>query len=60
MKRERNKLVIEIDLSKDVGPSATGKTIIVASSRGNVPVPEMPDGYIGINCFRYATEKKPK
>jgi hypothetical protein len=61
MKREgKSKLVIEIDLSKDLGPSASGKTIMVATTRGNAPVPETSDCFVGINCFRYATAKKSK
>jgi len=58
MRREGNKLVIEIDLSQDAGPSASGKTRIIASTRGNAPVPETEDTFIGINCFRYTTPKK--
>lgn len=60
MKRDGNKLVIEIDLGQDLGPSASGKTHIVASTRGNAPVPDTPDTFIGINCFRYTTPKKKK
>ena len=58
MKRDGSKLVIEIDLSKDFGPSASGKTVIVASTRGNAKVPGTEDVMIGINCYRYATPKK--
>jgi len=32
-----NKAVITIDLSKDFGTSKSGKTIVVATTRGNVP-----------------------
>jgi hypothetical protein len=52
MTRDGEKLMIEIDLAKDFGPSASGKTVIVASTRGNPPVPGVKDTYIGINCFR--------
>jgi hypothetical protein len=60
MRREGTKLVIEIDLAQDQGPSASGKTHIIASTRGNAPVPETGDTFIGINCFRYAEPKKSK
>jgi len=30
-----DKLIIEIDLTKDFGPSKSGKTITIASTRGN-------------------------
>lgn len=52
MTRDASRLLIEIDLSKDFGPSASGKTVIVASTRGNPPVPGAADTFIGINCFR--------
>ncbi len=30
-----DKLIIEIDLTQDFGPSKSGKTITIASTRGN-------------------------
>jgi hypothetical protein len=33
-------LTIQVDLSKEFGPSSSGKTIIVASTEGNVAVPD--------------------
>lgn len=60
MKRDGNRLIIEIDLTQDLGPSGSGKTHIVASSRGNAPVPDTQDTFIGINCFRYTTPKAGK
>ncbi len=60
MKREGNKLIVEIDLTQDLGPSGSGKTNIVASTRGNAPVPGSDDTFIGINCFRYTTPKASK
>jgi hypothetical protein len=53
MKRDGSKLVIEIDLSQDQGPSASGKTILVATTRGSAPVPGSEDTFVGLNCFRY-------
>ena len=58
MKREGDKLILTIDLSKDFGPSASGKTILVASTRGNAKVPGTEGTMIGVNCYRYATPKK--
>ena len=48
-----NKAVITIDLSKDFGPSKSGKTIVVATTRGNVPIPGAETVRIGINCYKY-------
>jgi hypothetical protein len=36
---EGNILTIQIDLSKEFGPSASGKTIIIASIEGNGGIP---------------------
>ena len=53
MKVEGDILTIKIDLSKNYGPSKTGKSITIASSEGNVSVPER-DEKIGINVYRKA------
>ena len=44
-----NKLTLTIDLSKDFGPSRSGKTIIVASSDGNQQVGSV---MIGVNIYK--------
>jgi hypothetical protein len=49
---EGDTLIIKVDLSKDFGPSKSGKTIIVASTEGNMSVPER-DEKIGLNIYRY-------
>ena len=54
MKVEGNVLTITIDLSKDFGPSSSGKTTIIATTEGNVPVPGR-DEKIGLNIYK----KKP-
>ena len=46
-----NILTITVDLAKEFGPSASGKTIIVASTEGNIAVPER-DEKIGLNVYR--------
>ena len=50
-KVEGNSLTIKVDLSKEFGPSASGKTIIIASTEGSVAVPER-DEKIGLNIYR--------
>jgi len=47
-----NKAIITIDLSKDFGPSKSGKTIVVASTRGNVPIPGAETIHLGLNCYK--------
>lgn len=44
-------LTIRVDLSKEFGPSSTGKTIIVASTEGNVTIPDRQEK-IGLNVYR--------
>ena len=48
-----NKLCIEIDLEKPT-PSSSGKTLVVASSRGNAVTTALVDGKpvtIGLNAY---------
>jgi hypothetical protein len=46
-----NILTITVDLTKEFGPSSSGKTIIIASTEGNIAVPER-DEKIGMNVYR--------
>jgi hypothetical protein len=46
-----NILTIKVDLSKEFGPSSSGKTIIIASTEGNIAVPER-DEKVGLNVYR--------
>jgi len=50
-----SKLTIEVDLSKEFGNSASGKTITIASTKGNKPI-EGTSAYIGLNVYKYPTE----
>lgn len=51
IKVEGNTLIIRVDLSKEFGPSASGKTTIVASTEGNVAVPDH-EVKVGLNVYR--------
>ncbi len=44
-------LTIKVDLSKEFGPSSSGKTTIIASTEGNVNVPEREEK-IGLNIYK--------
>lgn len=48
---QNNILTLEIDLSKRMGPSASGKTIIVASSNGNQRIDGGNGVVIGLNAY---------
>lgn len=52
MKVENEKLIIEVDLTKDFGDSKSGKTTIIASSEGNKAIPGRDDVKIGLNVFK--------
>jgi len=45
-------LIIEIDLTKELRPSSTGKTTIVATTGGPKPVPGKPNISVGVNVFK--------
>jgi hypothetical protein len=46
------KLLIEIDLNKTGSPSRSGKTTVIASTRGNMPIPGLPDFRLGLNLYK--------
>ena len=46
-----NILTIKVDLSKAFGPSASGKTTIIASTEGNITIPEREEK-VGLNVYR--------
>ena len=45
-------LILTIDLSKSQGPSSSGKTIIIGSTQGNLPVPGHPGVFVGANIYK--------
>jgi hypothetical protein len=47
-----NTLTIKVDLSKEFGPSSSGKTIIIASTEGNVSIPGHEEAKVGLNVYR--------
>jgi hypothetical protein len=51
MKVNGDILTITVDLSKEFGPSSSGKTIIIASTEGNVSVPAR-EVKVGLNVYR--------
>lgn len=44
-------LTIKVDLSKRCGKSKSGKNNIVATTSGNMSVPDRPDLKIGLNIY---------
>lgn len=50
------KMMIEVDLEKDLGPSSSGKTVIIGTTRGNQRI-KVPFGtgfvFLSLNVYRY-------
>jgi ABC-type molybdate transport system ATPase subunit len=55
MKLDGDILTIKVDVTKEFGPSSSGKTIIIASTEGNISIPEKDEIKIGLNVYK----KKP-
>ena len=53
-----NELNIRVDLSETHGKSKSGKTVVIASTQGNMKL-ETPNGtvYLGLNVYKYPEEK---
>ncbi|MBE6822846.1 MAG: hypothetical protein E7518_07100 [Ruminococcaceae bacterium] len=47
-----NKLLIEVDLSQNFGPSSSGKSVTIATTEGNKSVPGAENIRIGLNVYR--------
>jgi len=50
MTGEGNILTITVDLTKEFGPSSSGKTIIIASTEGNISIPDRDEKF-GLNIY---------
>lgn len=44
-------LTITVDLSKEFGPSSSGKTTIIATTEGNVSIPGREEK-LGLNIYK--------
>ena len=49
-------LFLEIDLSKEIGLSGSGKNMKIASSGGNITIPKTDNYKIGINVYKKPSE----
>lgn len=51
---ENGVLIVELEINKQPVPSASGKTLVVASTRGNISTDVMVEGKpltIGLNAY---------
>lgn len=49
---QADKLIITVDLKQALTLSASGKTLVVSSTEGNVSIPGVADWKIGLNVYR--------
>ncbi len=54
MKLEGNILTITVDVTKEFGKSSSGKSIVIASTEGNISIPDKEEIKIGLNIYRKA------
>lgn len=52
MKVVGKNLVITVDLERTLGRSASGKSINIATTAGNKPVPGIPEIKVGLNVYK--------
>lgn len=52
MTKTGNKLTIEVDLSKKGTPSSTGKSLVIATTKGNQKIDGTEDIHIGLNIYK--------
>ncbi|MDO9341560.1 MAG: hypothetical protein Q7T72_13685 [Bacteroidales bacterium] len=50
--RKADILTITIDLSKPGTPSATGKTMVIASTKGNQKIDPEKNIFVGVNVYK--------
>lgn len=45
-------LTLKIDMSKEEGKSGSGKSTVIASTHGNVIIPNSNNAMLGLNLYR--------
>jgi hypothetical protein len=53
-----NVLTITVDLSKTQGLSASGKSNVIATTEGNITIPDTKDVKLGLNIYTRAEPAK--
>lgn len=52
MEVKGEKLILTVDLSKNLGKSKSGKTVVIGSTKGNQPVPGKEGMFVGLNIYK--------
>lgn len=51
-KIDKNILTLTIDLSREYGPSKSGKTIVIATTSGNIKLAHESGAVLGLNVYK--------
>lgn len=51
IEEDKNTMIITLDKTKDLGPSKSGKTILVATTGGSIPVGDL---MVNVNIYKPA------
>jgi hypothetical protein len=51
-----NTLTITVDMAQSFGPSKSGKTVVIATTEGNITIPGT-ESKIGLNIYKYPDSK---
>ena len=51
VKIDGNILIIKVNRTREFGPTSSGKTTIIASTDGNISIPDR-DEKVGLNAYR--------
>ncbi|TFG05679.1 MAG: hypothetical protein EU536_01370 [Promethearchaeota archaeon] len=57
-KIDGDKLIVEMNLSEHKEESKSGKSLIIASTRGNKRIFQDKDVFLGLNLYEKITQKK--
>ncbi len=52
MKLNGKILTITVDISQEYGLSSSGKSLIIASTEGNISIPDKAEVKIGLNIYK--------
>ena len=52
LKIKDSRLTIVVDLSKEFGKSSSGTSTMIASTEGNMSLPDMEDIKVGLNVYK--------
>jgi len=52
MRVDGDVLTVKVDLGKEFGPSASGKTVIIATTEGNVSIAGHEGVKLGLNVYK--------